>query len=187
MSWQIDYGHSHIGFTGRHMMVSTVRGEFEKFHGAVEFDEDDLTHSKAEIEIEAASVNTRNTQRDDHFRSADFFDVEHYPTITFKSKRVILIDANHGQLIGDLTIRNITKEVVLDGEYGGVSQTPWNTYSAGFSLSGKVNRKDWGLKWNMVLAGGGLVAGDEITLTIDLELTNLVEAVVPAQAGGASA
>ena len=113
--------------------------------------------------------------------------MEHYSSITFKSKRVILIDANHGQLIGDLTIRNITKEVVLDGEYGGVSQTPWNTYSAGFSLSGKVNRKDWDLKWNMVLSGGGLVAGDEITLTIDLELTKPVEEVVPAQAGRASA
>jgi len=187
MSWQIDYGHSTVGFTGRHMMVSTVRGEFEKFSGTVEFDEDDLTCSQAEIQIEAASVNTRNIQRDDHFRSADFFDVEKYPSIAFKSKRVILIDANHGQLIGDLTIRNITKEVVLDGEYGGVSQTPWNTYSAGFSLSGKVNRKDWGLKWNMVLAGGGLVAGDEITLTIDLELTKPVEAVVPAQAGGTTA
>ncbi len=178
---------NNVGFTGRHMMVSTVRGEFEKFSGTVEFDEDDLTCSQAEIQIEAASVNTRNIQRDDHFRSADFFDVEKYPSIAFKSKRVILIDANHGQLIGDLTIRNITKEVVLDGEYGGVSQTPWNTYSAGFSLSGKVNRKDWGLKWNMVLAGGGLVAGDEITLAIDLELTKPVEAVVPAQAGGTSA
>jgi polyisoprenoid-binding protein YceI len=187
MSWQIDYGHSHVGFTGRHMMVSTVRGEFEKFSGTVEFDEHDVSRSKAEILIEAASVNTRNSQRDEHFRTADFFDVVHYPYITFKSKRVIMFDANHGQLIGDLTIRNITKEVVLDGEYGGVSQTPWNTYSAGFSLSGKVNRKDWGLKWNMVLAGGGLVAGDEITLAIDLELTRPVEAVVPAQVGGTSA
>ena len=187
MSWHIDYGHSHVGFTGRHMMVSTVRGEFEKFSGTVEFDEDDLTHSQAEIQIEAASVNTRNTQRDNHFRSADFFDVEKYPSITFKSKQVVLTDANHGQLIGDLTIRNITKEVVLDGEYGGVGQTPWNTYSAGFSLSGKVNRKDWGLKWNMVLAGGGVVAGDEITLSIDLELTKPVEEAVLAQVGETSA
>ena len=187
MIWQIDYGHSHVGFTGRHMMVSTVRGEFERFRGTVEFDEQDVSRSKAEIQIEAASVNTRNSQRDAHFRTADFFDVEHYPYITFKSKRVIMRDANHGQLIGDLTIRNFTREVVLEGEYGGVSQTPWNTYSAGFNLRGKVNRKDWGLNWNMVLAGGGLVAGDEITLTIDLELTRPVEAVVPAQAGGFTA
>ena len=187
MNWQFDAGHTHIGFTGRHLMVATVRGEFEKFSGTVEFDEHDLTRSKAEIQIEAASVNTRNSQRDAHFRTADFFDVEKYPYIIFKSKRVIMIDANHGQLIGDLTIRNITREVVLEGEYGGVSQTPWDTYSAGFNLRGKVNRKDWGLNWNMVLAGGGLVAGDEITLTIDLELTKPVEAVVPAQAGGPKA
>jgi polyisoprenoid-binding protein YceI len=92
-----------------------------------------------------------------------------------------MLDANHGQLIGDLTIRNITCEVVLEGEYGGVNQTPWNTYSAGFSLRGKVNRKDWGLNWNMILAGGGLVAGDEITLAIDLELTKPVEVVTPIQ------
>jgi polyisoprenoid-binding protein YceI len=186
MSWQIDYGHAHVGFTGRHLMVSTVRGEFERFRGTVEFDEHDVSRSKAEIQIEAASVNTRNSQRDAHFRTADFFDVEKYPYITFKSKRVIMRDANHGQLIGDLTIRNITREVVLEGEYGGVSQTPWNTFSAGFNLHGKVNRKDWGLNWNMVLAGGGLVAGDEITLTIDLELTRPVEAVAPAQTGGIS-
>jgi polyisoprenoid-binding protein YceI len=164
------------------MMVATVRGEFEKFSGTVEFDEHDLTRSKAEIQIEAASVNTHNVQRDEHFRSADFFDVEHYPYITFKSKRVIMHDENFGQLIGDLTIRNITREVVLDGEYSGVSQTPWNTYSAGFSLRGKVNRKDWGMKWNMVLAGGGLAASDEITLAIDLELTRPVEAMATAKA-----
>ena len=187
MSWQFDYGHTYIGFTGRHLMVATVRGEFEKFSGTVEFDEQDLTRSKAEIQIEAASVNTRNAQRDEHFRSADFFDVEQYPYITFKSKRVILTDANHGQLVGDLTIRNVTREVVLDAEYSGVSQSPWNTYSAGFSLRGKVNRKDWGLNWNMVLAGGGLVAGDEITLNIDLELTRAVEAVASAQTEEVSA
>ena len=187
MNWQFDAGHTHIGFTGRHLMVATVRGQFEMFSGTVEFDEHDLTRSKADIQIEAASVNTHNVQRDEHFRSADFFDVEHYPTITFKSKRVIMHDEHHGQLIGDLTIRNITREVVLDGEYSGVSQTPWNTYSAGFSLHAKVNRKDWGLNWNMVLAGGGLVASDEITLIIDLELTSPVEAVAPVQSAEVSA
>jgi polyisoprenoid-binding protein YceI len=184
MSWQLDTGHTYIGFSGRHLMVSTVRGEFEQFSGTVEFDEQDITRSKADIQIEAASVNTRNKQRDEHFRSADFFDVEHFQYITFKSKRVNMQDEHHGQLIGDLTIRNITREVVLDGEYSGVSQTPWNSYSAGFSLRGKVNRKDWGLNWNMALAGGGLIASDEITLAIDLELTKSLEvaASVPTEA-----
>jgi polyisoprenoid-binding protein YceI len=162
-------------------MVATVRGEFEQFSGIVEFDEQDITSSKAEIQIEAASVNTHNIQRDEHFRSADFFDVEHFPYIIFKSKRMIMQDAQRGKLIGDLTIRNITREVVLDGEYSGVSLTPWNIYSAGFSLRGKVNRKDWGLNWNMTLAGGGLVASDEITLVIDLELTKPLEVAERAQ------
>src|SRR6266550_5739376 len=187
MSWQLDPGHTYIGFTGRHLMVATVRGEFEQFSGTVEFDEEDLTRSQADIRIEAASVTTRNAQRDEHFRSADFFDVERYPYITFKSKRVIMQDAQHGQLVGDLTIRNITRDVVLDAEYSGVSQTPWNTYSAGFSLRGKVNRKDWGLNWNMVLAGGGLVASDEITLIIDLELTSPAGVVAPVQSAEVSA
>jgi polyisoprenoid-binding protein YceI len=170
MSWQLDPGHAYIGFTGGHLMVATVRGEFEKFSGTVEFDEIDFTRSKAEIQIEAASLNSRNAQRDEHFKSADFFDVAQYPYIYFKSKQVIMQDANHGKLVGDLTIRGITKEVVLDLEYAGVSLTPWNTYSAGFSLRGEVNRKDWGLNWNMVLAAGGLVASDIIGLRIDLEL-----------------
>src|SRR5690242_3679244 len=123
MSWQFDPGHTHIGFTGRHLMVSTVRGAFEQFSGTVEFDEQDIVSSKVDIQIEAASVNTHNAQRDEHLRSADFLDVERYPYITFTSKWVIMHDAHHGQLIGDLTIRNITREVVLEGEYGGVSQT----------------------------------------------------------------
>lgn len=182
MSWQLDTGHTYIGFSGRHLMVSTVRGEFVKFSGNVDFNEQDIARSKVDIQIESGSVNTRNAQRDEHFRSADFFDVVHFPYIIFKSKRVIIQDAHHGQLIGDLTIRNITREVMLDGEYSGVSQTPWNTYSAGFSLRGKVNRKNWGLNWNMVLAGGGLVASDEITLAIDLELTKPLEVTAPVQA-----
>lgn len=186
MAWQFDPGHTYIGFTGKHLMVATVRGEFEKFAGNVEFYEDDLTRSRVEIQIEAASVSTRNPQRDEHFRSADFFDVEHFPYITFKSKHIHVIDAGRGQLSGDLTIRGITREVVLDVEYGGVNQTPFQTESAGFSLRGKVNRKDWNLNWNMLLAGGGLVASDEINLIIDLELTRPLEvAATPVAEGSA--
>ena len=187
MNWQLDEGHTHVGFTCRHMMVSTVRGEFEQVRGRVAFDEHDLSASSADIQIEVASISTHSAQRDAHLRAADFFDVEHYPLITFTSKRVILTDAQHGQLIGELTIRDVTREVVLDGDFGGVSQTPWNTSSAGFTLRGKINCKDWGLQWNMVLADGGLAIGNEITLTIDLELTRPVEAVAPAQATGMAA
>ncbi len=182
MTWEFDNKHAYIGFTGRHLMVATVRGEFERYNVKVNFDENNITAATAEVEIEAASVNTRNADRDAHFRSADFFEVATYPYITFKSTRVELKDPNHGLLIGDLTIRGITREVALDMEFSGVSQSPWNTLSAGFSLRGKVNRKDWGLNWNAVLAGGGLVASDEINLVIDLELTKLaVPAPVVAQ------
>lgn len=177
MTWQLDLGHTYIGFTGRHLMVATVRGEFEKFSGTVEFDEQDITRSKAEIQIEVASINSRNSQRDDHFRSADFFDAEHHPYIYFRSKQVSLLDERHGKLTGELTIRGITKEITLDLEYAGVSRSPWNTYSAGFSLRGEVNRKDWGLNWNMLLAAGGLAASDTIGLQIDLELTKAAEIV----------
>lgn len=175
MNWQLDYSHAYVGFTGRHLMVATVRGEFEKFSGTVEFDEGDVTRSKASIQIEAASVQTRNPQRDEHFRSADFFDVATYPYLYFQSKQVTMQDAHTGQLTGDLTIKGITREVVLHLEYSGISRTPWDSYSAGFSLRGKVNRKDWGLNWNALLAGGGLVASDEIELVIDLELTRPAE------------
>lgn len=174
MSWQIDYGHAYVGFSGRHLMVATVRGQFEKFSGTVQFDEQNIANSSVEVQIEAASVNTRNADRDAHFRSADFFDVENYPYLFFKSKQVVMEDERHGKLTGDLTIRGITKEVVLDMEYSGVSQAPWGIYSAGFTLRGKVNRKDWGMVWNAVLAGGGLVASDEINLNIELELSKPV-------------
>ena len=171
MNWQFDPGHTYIGFTGRHLMVATVRGEFVAFTGSVTFDAADLAHAQATIEIDAASVTTHNADRDAHFRSSDFFDTDHYPTIRFQSRRVVLAAANQGQVIGDLTIRGITREVVLTLNYTGVQQTPWGTESAGFSLRGTVNRKDWGLTWNALLAAGGLVAGDEIGLVIDLELT----------------
>ena len=132
-------------------------------------------------------ASTHNTQHDDHFRSADFLDVEHFPYITFKSKGVIIKDSYHGQLVGDLTIRGVTKEVVLQGEYSGVNQTPFNTYSAGFKLSGKINRKDWELNWNMVLAGDGFIASDEINMVINLEISKPVEADAAVQAETASA
>lgn len=170
MNWQFDPGHTYIGFTGRHMMVATVRGEFEGFSGTVAFDEHDLTRTQVMVQIAAASVTTRNTQRDEHFRSADFFDVAHFPYITFKSNRIVLTDEHHGQLIGDLTIRDITKEVVLDGEYGGVNLTPFNTYSTGFNLHGTINRKDWGLNWNMALEAGGVLVSDKIKIEIDLSV-----------------
>ncbi|HLY25985.1 MAG TPA: YceI family protein [Aggregatilineales bacterium] len=182
MSWTIDHAHSHIQFSARHMMITNVRGEFEKFTGQIEFDENNLVNSKATIEIDAASINTREDKRDAHLRSADFFDAEKYPTIRFVSKHVAQTDAHHGRLIGDLTIRDVTKEVTLDVDYTGALKNPWGNTSAGFSAEGKINRKDWGLNWNVALEAGGVLVGDEIKLTIELELVKVAETVPAAAA-----
>lgn len=175
MSWQIDPNHSHIQFSARHMMITTVRGRFERFTVTVDADEDDPTRSNIDVQIEAASVDTRNTQRDSDLRSANFLDADQYPYITFKSTRIEQTDPSHGRIIGDLTIRGITKEVVLDVEYAGQAKSPWGTTSAGFSATTKISRKDWGLTWNMVLETGGVMVGDEITIDIELELVKQAE------------
>ena len=170
MSWKIDPAHSQIQFSIRHMMISNVRGRFENFTGVVEFDEQDLKRSSVDIQIEAASVNTREAQRDGHLKSPDFFNADKYPYLTFKSKRIEKTDVTHGRIVGDLTIRDVTKQVVLDVEYSGQAKSPWGTISAGFSATTKINRKDWGLTWNQTLETGGVLVGDEISVNVDLEI-----------------
>ena len=170
MTWNIDYTHSQITFTARHMMISKVRGRFEDWAGVVNYDETNPTNTFADITIQATSINTKEEQRDRHLRSADFFDADNFPTLTFKSKRVEQDDANNGRLIGDLTIRGVTKEVTLDVAYAGQAKSPWGTTSSGFSASTKINRKDWGLVWNQALETGGVLVGDEVRLDIELEL-----------------
>ena len=170
MSWKIDPAHSEINFTVRHMMISNVRGRFEAFTGTVEFDQQNPANSSVDVQIEAASINTREAQRDTHLRSADFFDAETYPYLTFKSKKVEVVDDSHGRITGDLTIHGVTKEVVLDTEFNGMSQSPWGFSSAGFSATTKINRKDWGLGWNMALETGGVLVSDEIKINIDIEI-----------------
>ncbi len=182
MAWHIDPAHSHIQFSVRHMMISTVRGRFERFTGTIEADEQDPTRSRVEVQIDAASIDTRTPQRDADLRGPNFLDVEHYPTITFKSKRIERLDATHGRIIGDLTIRDVTKEVVLDVEYAGQAKSPWGAISAGFSARTKLNRKDWGLTWNVALETGGVLVGDEITVEIEVELVKQADEVQAAAA-----
>ncbi len=170
MSWKIDNAHSQIEFTVRHMMISNVRGRFERFGGKVEFDEADPTRSTVEVEIEAASINTKDAKRDGHLRSPDFLDAEHSPTVTYQSRRIEKIDDHHGRIIGDLTVRGKTREVVLDVEYSGQAKSPWGKMSAGFTANTKFNRKDWGLTWNMALETGGVLVGDEVSVQIELEI-----------------
>lgn len=170
MFWKIDPAHSEVNFTVRHMMISNVRGRFEEFTGTVEFDRENPALSSVEVQIEATSINTREPQRDNHLRSADFFDAENHPYLTFKSKRIEILDDAHGRITGDLTIRGVTREVVLDTEFNGMSQSPWGYNSAGFSASAKINRKDWGLTWNMALETGGVLVSDDIKINIELEI-----------------
>ena len=176
MSWQIDSSHSHINFTARHMMISKVRGSFENFTGSVNFDEETPTNTTVNVEVDLTSINTRDEQRDGHLKSPDFFDVENYPTMKFVSTRVEQIDENNGRLIGNLTIKGVTKEVALDVEYAGVAKSPWGTESAGFSAAGSINRKEWGLNWNQALETGGVLVGDKINIEIELELVKVTQA-----------
>jgi polyisoprenoid-binding protein YceI len=183
MSWQVDYAHTTIQFSVRHMMIATVRGEFEKFkietalddpqieklHAHNALTEQDFLDSHLTVEIDAASINTRVTDRDNHLRSPDFLNVAQYPTITFKATRGEKIDETHGKLYGDLTIRDVTKPVVLNVEYVGEAKSPWGTRNVGFAATTKINRKDWNLNWNVALETGGWLVGDEIKVEIDIE------------------
>ncbi len=182
MAWTIDPAHSQIQFSVRHMMISNVRGRFENFSGTVEFDEEDPLRSSVEVQIEAASIYTKEPQRDGHLKSPDFLDAERFPYLYFKSKRVEKLDESHGRIIGDLTIRDVTKEVVLEVEYAGQAKSPWGTVSAGFSATTKVNRKDWNLNWNQLLETGGVLVGDQIKIDIELEL--IKQDQVPAESSG---
>ena len=169
-AWTIDNAHSEVGFAVKHLMISTVRGRFGKVSGQVEFPEGNYGDGRADITIDAASIDTREDKRDAHLRSADFFDVEKFPELTFKSRRVQAISGDTFQLVGDLTIKGITREVVLDVEVEGFQKDPWGNRKAGFSATTRVNRKDFGLTWNQALETGGLLVGDEIKISLDVQL-----------------
>ena len=182
MSWMIDSAHTEVNFTVRHMMISNVRGQFEKVSGVVEFDEAIPANSKVDVKIETASVNTKEEKRDAHLKSPDFFDAEKYPYLTFKGKRVEVKDATHARVIGDLTIRDVTKEISLDVAYNGSAKSPWGTTSAGFSARTTIKRKDWNLNWNVSLETGGWLVGDDVRIDIELEIVQQPEAVPAAVA-----
>jgi polyisoprenoid-binding protein YceI len=167
-TWTIDPTHSLVEFSGKHMMFTTVKGRFRDLAGTITLDEADLARSGVEVEIQAASIDSGVEQRDGHLRSADFLDAETYPTITFKSRR---IDGTRDEfkLIGDLTVRGETREVALDVTLNGIGQSPFGTTVAGFSASTKLNRKDFGLNWNVALEAGGVLVGDQIKIDIELE------------------
>ena len=170
MAWTIDPSHSQIQFAVRHMMISNVRGRFEDFSGTVDFNENDLSTLAVDVSIDTASINTRDEKRDEHLRSADFFNSAEFPTMTFKSTGVEKVNDSNLKLHGNLTIMGTTKPVTLDIEYAGTVVSPWGTTSAGFSASAKINRKEWGLVWNATLEAGGLLVGEDIKIELELEL-----------------
>ena len=170
-TWQMDPAHSSFQFKIRHLTVSNVKGDFNKFQGVAIIDDQAITHLKVEVAIDAASVNTGHAQRDEHLRGPDFFDVTKYPTITFVSKKVIKTDANRLKVIGDLTIRGLTREITVDVE-GPTPEVkdPWGHFRRGATATTKINRRDFGITWNKVLDTGGLVVGDEVDIYIEVEL-----------------
>lgn len=168
--WKIDSAHANANFAVRHMAVSTVRGRLGTVNGTLNFDPTHPSKASVEVQIDAASIDTGTPDRDNHLRSADFLDVENHPFITFKSTRVAVNGDNEGQVIGDLTIRGITREVTLDVDYLGESTNPFDKSQAvGFGASTKINREDWDLTWNVPLEAGGVLVGKDIKITLDLE------------------
>jgi polyisoprenoid-binding protein YceI len=168
-TWAIDPAHTTVEFSVKHMMVSTTKGRFGGVSGTLVIDEQEPTRSRADVTIDAASVDTREERRDAHLRSADFFNVEVHPQITFKSTRVVPESNDRYKVYGNLTILGVTREIVLDTEYNGQNKTPWGSEVIGFTADTRINRKDWGLTYNAALETGGFVVGDEIKIHLEVE------------------
>jgi len=170
-TWQVDSAHTAVQFAVRHLMVSTVRGTLGKATGTVNLDGGDPTKSTVEASIDVNGIDTREPKRDQHLKSPDFFDVEKYPTVTFKSKKVTKVSDTKFKVAGDLTMHGVTKEVVLDVEGTPKPLTdPFGNVKLGGIATTKVNRKDFGINWSSAMDGGGVVVGDEVDVTIDIEL-----------------
>lgn len=168
-TWAIDPAHSHVEFAVKHLMISTAKGRFGDVQGTVTATDGTFRDAVVDITIGVASIDTRQSDRDTHLRSADFFDVDKFPTMTYKSTRVEALGDNL-RVVGQLTIRGISKEVVLKVTPEGTGKDPWGGQRAGFSATTKINRKEFGLTWNQALETGGFVVGDEIKISIDVEL-----------------
>jgi polyisoprenoid-binding protein YceI len=167
--WAIDAGHSVAEFGVKHMMVSTTKGRFTEVSGTIAVDDADITKSSVDVTINVASVNTFDEKRDAHLKSPDFFDAETYPTITFKSTKIEPKGDDEYKVTGDLTIRGVTRPVVLDAEANGRSATPWGTEVIAFSAETSISRKDFGLNWNVALEAGGVLVGDKVKIAIETE------------------
>ena len=177
MAWQIDTSHTTIDFGVKHMMVSTVRGRFTKFGGVITEDSQNLLNSKVEGWIETASVDTHDANRDAHLRSPDFFQSEDFPRMTFVSKRIERAGGDQYKLVGDLTIKGVTREFTFDVTNEGKNKNPWGGEIWGLTASGALNRKDYGLNWNVALEAGGLLVAEQVKIRVEMELIKVEEPV----------
>ena len=171
--WAIDPSHSKVSFKVKHLMISNVLGNFKEFEGQVSSDENDFSGAVINFSLNTASIDTEIADRDAHLKSADFFDAEKYPKITFSGTGLKDLGDDMYELTGDLTIKEVTKSVTLSVEFGGVMADPWGNLKAGFSLNGKINRKDFGLNWNAALEAGGVLVGEEVKISGDVELVKV--------------
>jgi polyisoprenoid-binding protein YceI len=167
--WSIDPTHSEIGFKVKHMMFTNVSGKFNAFAATIENDDDSFEFSKINFTAETGSIDTNNSDRDTHLKSEDFFDIELYPKLSFVSTNVKKINEELYQVDGDLTIKNVTKKIVLQAEYSGLMTDPWGNTKIGLAITGKINRKDFGLAWNAALETGGVLVGEEIKLAAEVQ------------------
>jgi polyisoprenoid-binding protein YceI len=184
MPWEIDPAHSEATFAVKHMMFTTVRGHFNVLSGHLHIDEQNPANSWVDAQVDASSIDTRDNTRDNHLRSPDFFDVQKYPTITFKSSRVEHTGGNEYNVTGDLTIHGVTKPVTFKAEYQGQGKNPYGLLVAGLSAKSRINRKDWGLTWNVGLETGGVLVSEDVNIEIDLEVINKAEASAQQDAVG---
>jgi polyisoprenoid-binding protein YceI len=170
MAWVIDPAHTLVEFSVKHMMIATVRGRFTAFSGTLNIDEEHPERTSIEATVETASVDTHEEKRDAHLRSADFFDVEKYPVMTFRSRRIEPLGDNHYKVVGDLTIKDITREIIFKATDEGQGKDPWGNLHRGFTAEATLNRKDFGLNWNVALEAGGWLVGDQVKIAVELEL-----------------
>jgi polyisoprenoid-binding protein YceI len=168
-TWRIDPAHTEVGFSAKHLMITTVRGRFGEVSGTIELDESDLANSGVEVKVGAASVDTGTPDRDTHLRSADFLDVEAHPWLTFRSRRVEPDREGKFRVVGDLTIRGVTREVTLGVSDEGRVIDPWGGTRASFSATTAIDRRDWNLTWNAVLETGGVLVGNEVKIALEVQ------------------
>ncbi len=178
--WVIDNTHSEIHFKVKHLMVSWVTGSFKQFNAIIETNEDDISSAKVSFTADINSISTNNEQRDAHLRTGDFFDAEKFPQLIFESSKLEKIDDSNYKLHGTLTMRGVSKKIILNAEYGGITQDPWGNTRIGFSVSGKINRKDFGVSFSMVSETGGILLGEEVTINANAEFVKQVVAEMKA-------